>query len=341
MNQGLVGHRLRGVAAGNPQGLDAPGVDGVKQLNRGQAIVVRQLLDAPVTRHFFTVLAVAGVAVARKQIAQAAGFPSTHGIGLAGEGERPGAGPADLPGGQVQVDQGAVLGAAAARLVEAHAPQGQKARRAADQARAGLQVGHRDATQFADHLRGVVAHQGLEGIEAFGVLVDKAPVDPAFPHEDMQQAVEQGHVGAGLQGQVQVGQFAGVGAPRIDDDDAHFRALGLGFFQAAKQHRMGIGHVRTGDQQAVGLLDVLVVARRRIGTQAALVAGHSRGHAQPRVAIDVVGADHGAGQLVKGVVILGQQLAGDIEGHAVRAMLADGFGEHIGGVIEGVVPVRA
>ena len=124
MNQGLVGHRLRGVAAGNPQGLDAPGVDGVKQLNRGQAGAVGQLLDAPVTRHFFTVLAVAGVAVARKQIAQAAGFPSTHGIGLAGEGERPGASPADLPGGQVQVDQGAVLGAAAARLVEAHAPQG-------------------------------------------------------------------------------------------------------------------------------------------------------------------------------------------------------------------------
>ena len=92
---------------------------------------------------------------------------------------------------------------------------------------------------------------------------------------------------------------------------------------------MGESHVGADDQYAIALLDVFVIAWRRIGTQAAFVAHHRRAHAQARVAVDIVGADQGAGQLVEGVVVLGQQLAADIEGHAVRAVFANGFGEYI------------
>ena len=81
---------------------------------------------------------------------RAAGSPgcrlaATHGVGLAGEGEGPGTRPADLPGGQVQVDQRAVLGAAGARLVQAHAPEREEARRAADPLGAAQQIGGIDS----------------------------------------------------------------------------------------------------------------------------------------------------------------------------------------------------
>ena len=241
----------------------------------------------------------------------------------------------------MQVDQRAVLGATGRGLVEAHAPQREKGRRLADQCGGAAQVGHIDAAQTRHFARRVVGRQAAQGLEAFGVSVDIGRVVVAVGQQQVQQAVEQRHIGAWGDGQVQVGQLAGVGAPWVDDDDRHLGPRRLGRFQATEQDRMRVGHVAAGDQQAVGLLDILVAAGRGVGTQAALVADHRRAHAQARVAVDVVGADQGAGQLVEGVVVLGQQLAGDVEGHAVRAVLADGLGEHAGGVVEGAVPAAA
>src|SRR5690606_6712869 len=65
------------------------------------------------------------------------------------------------------------------------------------------------------------------------------------------------------------------------------------------------------------------------------------GHAQPRIAIDVVGVHQGAGQFVEGVVVLGQQLAGNVEGHAVRAVRGDSVREHRDGVVQCGAPVGA
>jgi hypothetical protein len=61
--------------------------------------------------------------VAAEQVGHAADLAPAHGVGLAGQRERAGAGLADLPGGQVQVDQRGVLGRAAAGLVQALAVQ--------------------------------------------------------------------------------------------------------------------------------------------------------------------------------------------------------------------------
>ena len=337
----LVRQRLRRVGAGDPQRLDAAVVHRIEQLDGGQPRRLRQGVDAPVGGDFGAVFGIARLAVARQQVAQAAGLAAAHGVGLAGQREGTGAGLADLPGGQVQVDQRAVLRRTGAGLIQPHAPQREEGGRLADQLGAALQAVQADAADVGGGRRAVVAHQLLQRLEAFGMGVDIAAVDPAFPQQDMQDAVKQRHVGAGQDRQVQVGQLAGVGAPRIDDDDLHLGAASLGFFQAAEQHRVGVGHVGAGDQQAVASLDVFVTAGRGVGAEAALVADHRAGHAQARVGVDIVGADQGAGQLVEGVVILGQQLAGDIEGHAVRAVLADGLGEHRRGVVQGAVPVRA
>jgi hypothetical protein len=65
---------------------------------------------------------------------------------------------------------------------------------------------------------------------------------------------------------------------------------------------------------------------------------HGRAHAQARIGVDVVGADQALGQFVEDVVILGQQLAADVEGDAVGAVLADGAGELLRRVVERRIP---
>ena len=86
------------------------------------------------------------------------------------------------------------------------------------------------------------------------------------------------------------------------------------------------------------MVDVLVAGGRGIGAQRRLVAGNGGRHAQARVGIDVVGADQALGQLVEDVVILRQQLAGDIEGDRIRAVFADDLGKAVGDIIQRFIP---
>ena len=74
---------------------------------------------------------------------------------------------------------------------------------------------------------------------------------------------------------------------------------------------------------SVGQFQVLVAAGHGVGAEGALVAGHRRGHAQARIGVDVGAADEALHQLVGDVIILRQQLAGDVKGDRVRAMFAD------------------
>ncbi len=78
--------------------------------------------------------------------------------------------------------------------------------------------------------------------------------------------------------------------------------------------------------------------RWRIGAQGLLVAGDGRRHAQAGVGIEVVGTDEALGQLVEDVVVLGQQLAGEVEGDGIGAVGADGVGESLGGMVKCVIP---
>ena len=170
---------------------------------------------------------------------------------------------------------------------------------------------------------------------------DVVDVAQAFPQHHVQHRVVERDVGAGQDRQEQIGRRRGVGAARIDDDDFERRVARLGVLDAAEQHRMRVGGVGAGDEHALGVLDVVVAGGRRIGAQRRLVAGDRRRHAQARIGIDVVGADQPFGELVEDVVVLGQQLARNIERDAVGAVLADDRGELVGGEIERALPAHA
>ena len=64
------------------------------------------------------------------------------------------------------------------------------------------------------------------------------------------------------------------------------------------------------------------------------MAGDRRGHAEPRIGVDVGRADEALHQLVGDVIVLGQQLAGDVEGDRIRTVLGDCLGEFLGDQIE-------
>jgi hypothetical protein len=68
------------------------------------------------------------------------------------------------------------------------------------------------------------------------------------------------------------------------------------------------------------------------------MAGDGRGHAQPRVGVDVGAADEAFHQLVGDVVVLGEELPGAIERHRVRSALGDGSCENGGDAIERFIP---
>ena len=115
-----------------------------------------------------------------------------------------------------------------------------------------------------------------------------------------------------------VGAFACFGSAWIDDD--HPRAARLRRHHALMQHGVAPGGVRAREHEQIGAVEILVAAGHRIRAQRALVAGDGRGHAKARIGVDMRRADEALHQLVGDVIILGQQLPGQIEGDRVGSV---------------------
>ena len=170
---------------------------------------------------------------------------------------------------------------------------------------------------------------------------DIASVERAAAPRCREQAVEQSDVAVGRDRQMQVGDVRRHGAARIDQHDLHLRPRLPGRREALVEHRMAPGEVGADQHDEIGELEILVAARHRVGAEGAPVAGDRRGHAEARIGVDVGRADEALHQLVGDVVVLGQQLAGDVEGDRVRPVLGDRLGEGRGDEIERLVPARS
>ena len=166
---------------------------------------------------------------------------------------------------------------------------------------------------------------------------DVVPIERAVVGEVRQQPAEQRGVGARLQPQKQVVVADGIGPARIDHDDAGAALLLVGE-HALVQHRMAPGRIGADQHQQVGLVEILVAAGHGIGAERAAVARDRRGHAEPRIGIDIGAADESLHQLVGDVVILGQQLAGEIERHRAGAIARDDVLEPVRDMVERIAP---
>ena len=333
-----VGQRHERVGRHDPDGLDRAALERLEQLDRGQPRRRRDPPggDVPVALHRGTVGGVGDLAIAGQQLRQAAGLAPAHRVGLAGERERPAARAADLPAGEAEVDQRAVLQRADRRLVGAHRPQRHRAAGAGEAVGGLLDEPGLDAADRGGARGRPLARDRAGLLPAARVARDERLVDEPVAVDDVQQRAQQREVGARAHRQVQVGALGGRRAARVGADDE--RALGLTVADAAPEDRVAGGGVRAQQQEAVGERDVGVGRRRAVEAERAAVAGDRRGHAQPRVGVDVVRAEKALGELVDRVVVLGQQLAGDVERDGVGAVLVDDRAQPAGERAEHVLP---
>ncbi|CUI29459.1 Uncharacterised protein [Achromobacter ruhlandii] len=280
---GAVGHAGHRIGADDPAGLDLARRHALEQVDGAlpQPRMQRAGRHAPARLDKGAVGGRQHAALARQAGTHVAHLAPAHGIGLAGQRERPAARPADAAGGQVQIAQRVGVPGAMGALVQPHGPAAHPFRRRADPVGGLAQLRGGDAGQRLDPLGRVVAQEVRHRLPAVGVRGDEGRIGLAGLMQQMQQAVEQRQVGARLDRQVQVRLLGGGGAARIDHDQA---GAGLDpVHHAQVQDRMAVGHVGADHQEQVGAVDVLVRARRGVGAQRQLVAAAGAGHAQARI----------------------------------------------------------
>src|SRR5690606_16535621 len=137
-----------------------------------------------------------------------------------------------------------------------------------------------------------------------------------------EEPVEEQHVGSRADGEMQVAVGRGGGASGLDDDD--FRAsYASGGKQPLMQDRMTPGEVGAGQHDQVGKLQILVDAGNDVFAEGALVARNGRGHAEPRIRVDIDRTYKTLHQLVGDVIVLRLQLPWNVEGDPITSVLPD------------------
>ena len=154
-----------------------------------------------------------------------------------------------------------------------------------------------------------------------------------------QQSLEQRDIAPRRERQMQICLLCGGAAPRIDHHDLCL-ALPLITTNALVDDGMTPGRIGSHQHDEVGHIEVLVTARDHVFAEGPLVAHHRGRHAKPGVRIDVAGAQSTLGELVGHVVILGQQLTRDIQGHRLRPMRIQHATKTTRHVIQRGVPVH-
>ncbi|MDF9802373.1 hypothetical protein M2436_000920 [Streptomyces sp. HB372] len=316
-----VAYRGDRVGADDPAGLDLPLGHAPEHVDGAAARAVRAQgagRDAPQLLGEGAFLVDQDRSLAGQSGAHVAHLASAHGVGLAGERERSAAGAADRSGRQVQVDDRVGVPGAVGGLVEAHRPAAHPGARLADPAGRLPDVVLGDAGDRGHGGGRVVAEEGGHRLPALGVLGDEPGVGVPVLDEEVQQPVEEGQVGAGPDPEVQVGLGGGGVAPGVDDDQLRARLDALHHPQ--EEDRVAVGHVGAGDEEDVGVGEVLVGPGRPVRAEGQLVAAARARHAEPGVGLDGVRPDEALGQFVGEVLRLQRHLAGDVEGHRVRAV---------------------
>ena len=273
------------------------------------------------------------IEMAGQHVGQPAHFAPAHGVGLSGDRHRPAAGGADAACGEVAIENGIDLVRARGGLVDALAEDGD------DLPGTNPHVAERG------HIFGVKAGcaqiVGLGalhcGIEPVGVL-QEVLIDSATHHDLGQQMIEQRHIAADGQREMQIGAVAACRAAWVDHDDLG-AALGFRGKHALVQDRVAPGEVGAHQHHQIRLVEIFIGARHRICAKRAFMASNGGGHAKARVGIDIGGADEAFDELVGDVIVLCQKLTGDIEGDGVWAVLFCGLLEAVSDQLQRVIPL--
>ena len=256
---------------------------------------------------------------------QAPGLASTHGIGLARQGEGTRTLLTDLSGQQMQVDQTTHHRGAFAPLVDPHRPEAEHPLTAVEELRHLPQPLFWNVAEPSNLARRPAGRQIKEGLVVLGVIVNEGRVLTVLAKNQMGQAVEQRQVRTRRNRQMHIRSLRGLREAGIDDDDLHAAGMALFAFQEAlKQHRVAFRGVGPDQEGHRAVVQILVTGGRTIGAQAAGVARHRGAHAQAGVGIEVVRAQGTFQQLLGQVVVLGVELARSIHRNRIGPLGGQG-----------------
>ena len=312
-----VGQADQRIGGHHPHRLDAAGLDGIEQLHRLQP---RTLGGAGACQKARTSSRwpASPSSVGGQHIGRAAYLAPAHGVGLAGQRERPGARFADAPGQQVAVDQAVDLVGAGRGLVHALREGCDHLGRLGEPAVEGQQVLFVEAAG-ACHLGGIGAARARAAsavsspaVWASTKAASAAPWSTSQASRPLNRRTSVPGFSAGAGRPARRWRCGADRSPRCADPDGPpWRVPGAGRGWDGTRRRWSRPAPPVGQ---FGLHS----CPARVFAEGALVAGHRRGHAQTGIGVDVGAADAALHQLVGDVVVLGQQLSGDVEGDRVR-----------------------
>jgi hypothetical protein len=165
-------------------------------------------------------------------------------------------------------------------------------------------------------------------------------LDPAVGDHLVQDRIEQRDVGAGTDGQVDIGPRGDRCAPGIDDHQPGRARAVQPVEHPHPQHGLGLGHVVPDQQQGVAGVDVGVGAGIAIAAERLHQRPLRRRRAQPGVAVQMRGADATPGDHTLGVVLLGEQLPRGVKRHRQAPVLVDHLPGTLGHPGHRGIPVR-
>jgi hypothetical protein len=195
----------------------------------------------------------------------------------------------------------------------------------------------RNARDFLTHLERVRPDCRFDLLELTRPLADELGIRQSGIDDVVQHAVEQRHIGARGHLKMDVRQLGKLHPSNIGDNQ-----LGTARNSSLDQrteHRVGLGRIRTGDENDVArLLDLAHRPRCRGRVQCAIHGRDRRRVTQTGAVVYAVGAKRRAHHPHEGVVVLVAALGRREGAERLRAMLVPNSGNFLGGEAQCFVP---
>ena len=187
-------------------------------------------------------------------------------------------------------------------LADAHAPQNHRTFGFGEFARHFAQRLGRNAADRRHCLRAVGLDIFTQGLVVADAVANERLVRQALVNHGVDQRVEHGHIGIGLELQGAPGMFANLGDARVGQHN--LRSAFGGVFHPGCGHRMVRRRVGADDENHAGVLNIVDLVADRARAHALKQCGHAGRMAQTRAVVHVVAAKAGAHQLLKQIGLL-------------------------------------
>ena len=134
---------------------------------------------------------------------------------------------------------------------------------------------------------------------------------------------------------MKIGDVTRLGAPRIDHHDLHVLPRLFGRFPALEQHGMAPGEIAANQHDEIGRFRNLIETGHCVSLPKARLWPATEEAMQSCELVSILAkADEALDQLVGSVIVLGQQLARDVEGDGVRSVAGDDVADPLSHRIE-------